>query len=411
MHTNDDRHKYEKNLSVDEDGQLPEYFMPASASAGLRKNGLEQNGFLQNEIGLDGSKARSGWSEARSGWSETELAGPDRSGAIKPGNSHSEAARFPVNQPYTGGHFYLFSSACGGCGTSTTAALFAQYLSQMGQRVALVDLDFSRGGLDILLGLEEEEGLRWSDVHAPLGMIDGRSLAREAVQWEQCALLSVKATQPAAKQWWEVSAVLRSLGECMDAVVCDCGINQAIIRGFQLYINQGASLSSQAQDWSRIWNEVGNRNQMSFVILTELTMMALARTKVIVTRLGRSAFPLDFQVVSLEKAASSGGRLIWHCFHNSIKPPRGTVNLAEASNYLGITICGIVPKVKWLDISLGEGRGIEKIPRSCYHIFYNLSLSASPAYRSGGQQEEGMGSPSQGQSYRRQETGLIQGRA
>ncbi len=44
--------------------------------------------------------------------------------------------------------------------------------------------------MDILLGLEQDEGLRWSGIDAPLGMIDGPALIREMLQWDGCPVLS-----------------------------------------------------------------------------------------------------------------------------------------------------------------------------------------------------------------------------
>ena len=81
----------------------------------------------------------------------------------------ASAGRFG-REAYDGARIYLFSSSSGGCGTTATAAMFAYHLTQEGQRVVLLDLDLSRGGMDILLGLEQDEGLRWSGIDAPLGM-------------------------------------------------------------------------------------------------------------------------------------------------------------------------------------------------------------------------------------------------
>lgn len=80
--------------------------------------------------------------------------------------------------------------------------MFAYHLMQEGQRVVLLDLDLSRGGMDILLGLEQDEGLRWSGIDAPLGMIDGPALIREMLQWDGCPVLSADTWCAAPHQWW-----------------------------------------------------------------------------------------------------------------------------------------------------------------------------------------------------------------
>ena len=118
----------------------------------------------------------------------------------------ASAGRFG-REAYDGARIYLFSSCSGGCGTTATAAMFAYHLMQEGQRVVLLDLDLSRGGMDILLGLEQDEGLRWSGIDAPLGMIDGPALIREMLQWDGCPVLSADNWCAAPHQRWEISAV------------------------------------------------------------------------------------------------------------------------------------------------------------------------------------------------------------
>lgn len=61
------------------------------------------------------------------------------------------------------------SSANDGVGLSTTLALLASHISSKKYVVALIDADISNGGLDVLLGLEQDEGRRLQEVQAPLG--------------------------------------------------------------------------------------------------------------------------------------------------------------------------------------------------------------------------------------------------
>lgn len=59
----------------------------------------------------------------------------------------------------------------GGAGASTLAAGLAATAAAGGQDVLLVDADPDGGGLDLLLGAEEEPGLRWEDLHGVRGAL------------------------------------------------------------------------------------------------------------------------------------------------------------------------------------------------------------------------------------------------
>jgi secretion/DNA translocation related CpaE-like protein len=64
----------------------------------------------------------------------------------------------------------------GGAGASTLAAALAVTAAADGPSL-LVDLDPLGGGLDLLLGLEDAPGLRWSDVASVAGPLSGSALA------------------------------------------------------------------------------------------------------------------------------------------------------------------------------------------------------------------------------------------
>ena len=61
--------------------------------------------------------------------------------------------------------------ASGGLGASTCALQLARLCAHEGLRTCVIDVDFSGGGLDVLAGCEEQEGLRWHNIQAPLGSI------------------------------------------------------------------------------------------------------------------------------------------------------------------------------------------------------------------------------------------------
>lgn len=64
----------------------------------------------------------------------------------------------------------------GGAGASTLAVSAALAAAATGLRVALLDLDPLGGGVDLLLGADHQEGLRWSDLGAVPGPLPHGSL-------------------------------------------------------------------------------------------------------------------------------------------------------------------------------------------------------------------------------------------
>ncbi|RST14957.1 septum formation initiator [Streptomyces sp. WAC05374] len=64
----------------------------------------------------------------------------------------------------------------GGAGASTLACALAVTAAREGRRTMLVDGDLLGGGLDVLLGGEQAEGLRWPDLAASKGRVAGGAL-------------------------------------------------------------------------------------------------------------------------------------------------------------------------------------------------------------------------------------------
>ena len=63
-----------------------------------------------------------------------------------------------------------------GIGTSTIATLLAWSASTHGRDVVLVDFDMAGGGLDLPLGLEGADGLRWPDLTDARGVVSSGAL-------------------------------------------------------------------------------------------------------------------------------------------------------------------------------------------------------------------------------------------
>ena len=68
--------------------------------------------------------------------------------------------------------------ACGGAGASVLAAAVAAAADRAGRGVVLADCDPWGPGLDVLLGIEEQTGIRWEELAAPSGRLPPDALHR-----------------------------------------------------------------------------------------------------------------------------------------------------------------------------------------------------------------------------------------
>ena len=80
--------------------------------------------------------------------------------------------------------------AVGGAGASITAAASALVLSRE-RPICLVDADALAGGIDLVLGMETEPGLRWQDFSAADGRLDGAALYEALPSCPQSPALKV----------------------------------------------------------------------------------------------------------------------------------------------------------------------------------------------------------------------------
>lgn len=68
--------------------------------------------------------------------------------------------------------------ACGGAGASVFAAALAVVAGRSCEEVLLADCDPCGPGLDVVLGVESDGGVRWSDLSAPSGRLPAEALRR-----------------------------------------------------------------------------------------------------------------------------------------------------------------------------------------------------------------------------------------
>lgn len=81
--------------------------------------------------------------------------------------------------------------ARGGAGASTFAAALARARHRRGPHPAvLVDLDDAGGGLDVLLGVEDQPGIRWPDLRDARGDVPARELVGLLPRWGDVPVLS-----------------------------------------------------------------------------------------------------------------------------------------------------------------------------------------------------------------------------
>lgn len=110
----------------------------------------------------------------------------------------------------------------GGVGASTTAAALAIYASKSEDMVALVDADPRSGGMDLLLGAEDEPGVRWPELANASGFIDPDALLAALPVANDVSLLTWDDDVRDVSAVAMTSAVTALASRC-DVVVVDLG--------------------------------------------------------------------------------------------------------------------------------------------------------------------------------------------
>ncbi len=234
-------------------------------------------------------------------------------------------------------------SESGGIGTSTFSALLALHFKNSGYSCALVDMDLDGGGLDVLLGLEEFEGLRWSGIKVPLGVLEPQSLCNELIHWEDIDVISMDSWNPKIWQEWEVQAVLDALCVCHDVVVIDCArcifsqessANQSLSFNFLLDYNpfhvRLVSPTVLGAVRERAWKSRNyDSGKILYVIASSLKRVGLC---------GRLFSSTDIDVHHIEESLE-----------------QASIGTISPSNALNRSLC--------------EGLGIENIPRNYRNLF------------------------------------------
>lgn len=123
--------------------------------------------------------------------------------------------------------------ASGGVGASALATAVAVRAAEAAVDVALVDGCPLGGGLDVVLGAEQETGIRWPDLYRLVGSADGRALLARLPSSDGVRVLSFgrDGSEPAADVAEAVMAAL--VGECA-LVVVDVSVAGGSVAGASL---------------------------------------------------------------------------------------------------------------------------------------------------------------------------------
>ncbi|MGN8244844.1 septum site-determining protein Ssd [Cellulomonas soli] len=146
---------------------------------------------------------------------------PDE-GTSPPGTRPTWPGRASTTPAGSRAHVVGVIGARGGAGASTLASALADRLARLTATV-LVDADSASPGLDVLVGVEREAGLRWPDLHDARGEVDGTDLLGLLPRWGRCAVLSADRTRPGPPPADVVPDVLGALRGAAGAVVLDLG--------------------------------------------------------------------------------------------------------------------------------------------------------------------------------------------
>lgn len=253
----------------------------------------------------------------------------------------------PLTDVDDGRNVVVCVSPSGGVGLSVTAALLALAMTSRGSRCALVDADCAHGGLDVLLGLERERGMRMSDVEAPLGRLEGDALLQELPRWRDVHVLGADPWNGEAGQWWEVQAAVSALAQVRDVVVVDAGRGEAV-------------------------GQVNALARAPMLMLVELTVLGLARARAMTAAMVRI------------RGGDAPAPWLLGMHPRGVPVRSGRIGAAQASTYLGETLVGTLKPRRSLCGSVVDGLGVVAVPGAYRRTFDALGALVEKAGGHGG---------------------------
>lgn len=133
--------------------------------------------------------------------------------------------------PTAGGPGIAVVGASGGAGASTLVAALGLAGGRSGCSCVAVDLQPGGGGLDVVFGIEHVPGLRWSDLVAVEGAVDGAALGLRLPSVCGVAVLAHPRDGRAGPGAEVVVAVVRALASAFDLVVLDAARSAVALLG------------------------------------------------------------------------------------------------------------------------------------------------------------------------------------
>ena len=232
------------------------------------------------------------------------------------------------------GNVVVIDSVVAGVGTSTLAALLARELSERGLKCVLVDADLQGSGLDVLLGVENEDGSRFGEISAPLGNIDGKALLRELPIWDGVPLLACDPWKTENPQSWEVQACIRALSQVRSAVIVDVG------------------------QWSGL-RDLTELRQAIRINVVEMTVLGLARAKANMQSQRKPSESIGEHDVATQKRELFVGMQ-----PRDTKRDHSVTATKDAAEYLYCDIVAVITTDAKLCSELLEGLGLRKPNRA-----------------------------------------------
>ncbi len=224
-------------------------------------------------------------------------------------------------------------SAADGIGLSTSLSILSRYISEQGHSVALVDADLTHGGLDVLLGLESDEGRRLQEVDASLGKCDGYVLRNELLHWDNVDVLAFSPWHGKYPEPWVLEAAIRGLADAVDVVIVDIGSGETAMKSY---------------------HNIPQFIDSATLAAVELSVLDLARFRALLQKLDT----LCDSEVKFNKFAVVG------------LSPRGltqksyVLSIDEASEYLSTTFLGSLQHDARMYTDIIGGYGIRNVPSS-----------------------------------------------
>jgi MinD-like ATPase involved in chromosome partitioning or flagellar assembly len=112
---------------------------------------------------------------------------------------------------------------CGGAGASTLSVGLAAAAQKAGHRVLLIDGDLAGGGLDLFLGAETQQGVRWPELAFSSGRMSAETFITALPKPHGLALISASRESrvtPTQEAW---QSILECAMHAFDVVVIDIG--------------------------------------------------------------------------------------------------------------------------------------------------------------------------------------------